>query len=41
MQVGDEAYFRQELMARLGPSRMQYLHLVDQLLYLEQVVGSG
>jgi hypothetical protein len=30
-EVGDEAYFRQELLARLGPHRMQYLHLVGDV----------
>lgn len=27
------------LQARLGPQHMQYVHLVDQLLYLEEVGG--
>ncbi|KAJ9525218.1 hypothetical protein QJQ45_020750, partial [Haematococcus lacustris] len=34
-QMGDEAVFRQELLARLGPQRMHYLQLIDQLLYYE------
>mmetsp|Transcript_17043 Transcript_17043/g.36817 ORF Transcript_17043/g.36817 Transcript_17043/m.36817 type:complete len:694 (-) Transcript_17043:512-2593(-) len=36
---GDEALFRQELMNRLGPGRMQYVHLVDQLIYFEDSAG--
>ncbi len=32
---GDEQVFRQELQNRLGPSRMQYVHLIDQLIYFE------
>jgi hypothetical protein len=34
---GDEQVFRQELQARLGASRMQYVYLIDQLIYLESI----
>ncbi|KAG2497776.1 hypothetical protein HYH03_004048 [Edaphochlamys debaryana] len=30
-----DAGFRAELMQRLGPGRMQYVHLIDQLIYFE------
>jgi len=32
----DDAFFRRELMTRLGPSRMQYVQLIDQILYHEE-----
>eukprot|EP00798_Chlamydomonas_sp_ICE-L_P015912 gene15912-22046_t len=32
---GDDTYFRKELQSRLGQARMQYVHLIDQLLYFE------
>lgn len=32
---GEEATFRQDLQARLGPGRMQYVQLIDQLIYFE------
>ena len=32
---GEEAAFRQDLQARLGPGRMQYVALIDQLIYCE------
>ena len=38
---GDDGYFRQELMSRLGPTRMQYVHLIDQLLYFEDCYKGG
>ncbi|KAG1672034.1 hypothetical protein FOA52_008910 [Chlamydomonas sp. UWO 241] len=33
--ASDEHVFRQELQARLGPSRMQHVQLIDQLIYFE------
>ncbi|GLI61210.1 hypothetical protein VaNZ11_003502 [Volvox africanus] len=35
----DDAAFRQELLQRLGPGRMQYVHLIDQLIYFEDMHG--
>jgi len=37
--TADDAYFHRELQARLGSHHMQYVHLVDQLLYLEELGG--
>ncbi|GLC41306.1 Serine/threonine-protein kinase Nek3 [Pleodorina starrii] len=37
--VTDDAAFRQELFQRLGPGRMQYVHLIDQLIYFEDMHG--
>lgn len=31
----DDAYFRKELMNRLGPSRMQFVQLIAQLIYYD------
>ena len=36
--LSDDGYFKQELLQRLGPSRMQYVHLMDQLIYYEEMV---
>ncbi|KXZ49455.1 hypothetical protein GPECTOR_21g681 [Gonium pectorale] len=33
----DDAAFRTELLQRLGPGRMQYVHLLDQLIYFEDL----
>ncbi|KAG2443892.1 hypothetical protein HXX76_002232 [Chlamydomonas incerta] len=35
----DDAAFRSELLARLGAGRMQYVHLIDQLIYFEDMKG--
>lgn len=35
----DDAGFRGELLQRLGQGRMQYVHLIDQLIYFEDMQG--
>ncbi|KAG2439901.1 hypothetical protein HYH02_010531 [Chlamydomonas schloesseri] len=35
----DDGAFRAELLARLGAGRMQYVHLIDQLIYFEDMKG--
>ncbi len=37
----DDAYFRQELMSRLGPHRLQYLQLVDAMVFFEEAAAAG
>lgn len=37
----EEAAFRHELQSRLGPGRMQYVPLIDQLIYFEDSGGGG
>lgn len=36
--ASDEHVFRQELQARLGPSRMQCVQLIDQLIFYEDSI---
>lgn len=31
----DDAFFRRELTTRLGPSRMQFVQVIDQLIYYD------
>jgi hypothetical protein len=37
--ITDDTPFRTELLQRLGPGRMQYVHLIDQLIYFEDMHG--
>jgi hypothetical protein len=36
--LSEDVGFKQELQNRLGPSRMQYVHLIDSLIYYEDAV---
>lgn len=37
----DDAVFRKELQNRLGPSRMQYIGLIDQLIFFEVEIAGA
>ncbi len=41
LQGTDDAYFRQDLLQRIGPHRMQYLQLVDALIYYEDAATNS
>lgn len=39
LQAGDDSAFRQDLLSRMGVNRVQYLQLMEALIYYEDIAG--
>lgn len=37
----EDPSFKAELNSRLGPGRMQYVHLIDQVVYYEEMMAGS